>query len=461
VNDYKTVLADLSTKRARLDAESAQLVTAIGAMRKIVGITAPSDRDEYHAVLVDLEAKLARLDADRAELATAVDAITKIVRMPTRPMPPRSTPAHPSYDSTAELDSPTELAAPTEEATDVSEIDHSSPAASVFVRAAAVLATTRSAISDRARTSEWRPMVAIWFAKLRIAARDVARRTQRLTVRQWGPAVAILVVALLVAGLSTRGGAVAPTPTTPTDPLAGSFVAAGASGANPQMTALITRFTQLHPTSTFKLNDIDTETSIVNVSTGDVDFGYIGRDPLTTEAKVALTPIGFGGGVMFVNPANPITNLTKDQVAKIYAGQITDWSEVGSPAGPIKAFSREMTSSTRASIESYVYGLTAPTYPANIQEIPSSADLAKAVAAFRGAIGYITLSSKNLKDQTIKLIGMDGIQPTLAMLNSGGWKMAKPSYLTTNADPAKVKPAIKALIDFIKSPEGQKIIAGE
>ena len=56
---------------------------------------------------------------------------------------------------------------------------------------------------------------------------------------------------------------------------------------------------------------------------------------------------------------------------------------------------------------------------------------------------------------------MDGVQPTLANLASGAWKISKPSYMTTNADPAKVKPAIKALVDFVKSPEGQKIIAGD
>ena len=56
---------------------------------------------------------------------------------------------------------------------------------------------------------------------------------------------------------------------------------------------------------------------------------------------------------------------------------------------------------------------------------------------------------------------MDGVQPTLANLGTGTWKISKPSYVTTNTDPTKVKPAIKALVDFVKSPEGQKIVAGD
>jgi phosphate transport system substrate-binding protein len=277
-----------------------------------------------------------------------------------------------------------------------------------------------------------------------------------------GRGVGVLIAATLVLGAcGGGGGTVLPTPAKTKDPLAGDYVASGANGANPQMTALVTRFAQLHPGVNFKLNDIDTETSIVNVNTGDVDFGYIGRDLRSTEAKVTLSPIGFTGSSLAVNSANPITNLTKDQVAKMYTAQIKDWSEVGSNAGAVKAFVREAASSTRSTIEAYVFGASVPKYPAEVQEIFESTDTIKALGAFKGAIGTVTLSAKNLKDTTMKLVGMDGVQPTLVNLNNGTWKISKPSYMTTNADPTKVKPAIKALVEFVKSPEGQKIISGE
>jgi phosphate transport system substrate-binding protein len=283
-----------------------------------------------------------------------------------------------------------------------------------------------------------------------------------LEIRHWGRGVGLLIAAIVVlGGCGGATGTVLPTPVKTKDPLAGDYVASGANGANPQMTALIKRFGELHPGVNIKLNDIDTETSIVNVNTGDVDFGYIGRELRSTEAKVALTPIGFTGSAMAVNATNPATNLTKDQVAKMYTATIKDWSEVGSTAGPVKAFVREAASSTRTTIEAFVFGSTVPKYPAEVQEIFESADTIKAIGAFKGSIGTVTLSAKNLKDTTMKLIGMDGVQPTLANLNNGTWKISKPSYMTTNADPAKVKPAIKALVDFVKSPEGQKIISGD
>lgn len=282
--------------------------------------------------------------------------------------------------------------------------------------------------------------------------------------RLWGRGAGLLIATLMVLGAcdSANGGSVLPAPAKTKDPLAGDYVASGANGANPQMTALTKAFTALHPGVNFKLNDVDTETSVVNVSTGDVDFGYIGRELRSAElGKVVLTGIGFTGSSLAVNVANPITNLTKDQVRRIFTGQITDWSQVSSTAGPVKVFRREAASSTRTTVESYVYGSDPPTYGPDVVEIFESTDLIKAVGAFKGALGTVTLSGKNLKDTSMKLIGMDGVQPTLDNLNNGSWKLSKQSYITTSADPAKVKPAIKALLAFIKSPDGQKIVAGQ
>src|SRR5258708_16969205 len=101
---------------------------------------------------------------------------------------------------------------------------------------------------------------------------DVCVGGGNLKIERWGRGMGILVAAILVLG-ACSSGAVVPAAKTK-DTLAGDYVGSGANGANPAMKALIKRFAELHPGVNFKLNDIDTETSIVNVTTGVVDFGY-------------------------------------------------------------------------------------------------------------------------------------------------------------------------------------------
>ncbi len=245
------------------------------------------------------------------------------------------------------------------------------------------------------------------------------------------------------------------------DPLAGEYSAKGASAATDVARALVKRFAELHPGVNIKLEDTDTETSIVIVGQGDVDFGYIGRELKATEAKLALTPIGFTGSAIVVNAANPVKNLTKDQARKIFNGEIKDWGQVGGDPGPIKVFVREATSSTRTTVESWVFGSDKPAYVADRVEIFESDATAQAIGSFKNAIGTVTLSAKNGADKTMKLVSLDGVPATVQSLNTGPWPIRRPLYLTTNPDPAKVKPAIKAFLDFIKGPDGQKIVRGE
>ena len=279
-------------------------------------------------------------------------------------------------------------------------------------------------------------------------------------IRHWGRGIGLLAAGIVVlgacGGLSPLGA-----PPRTKDPLAGDYTAKGASAATDVTKALTKKFTELHAGVQFKIEDIDTETSIVVVNGGDVDFGYIGREPKPTEVKVATTPIGFTGSAIAVNSANPVKNLTKDQIRKIFAGQIKDWSEVGGDPGAIKVFVREATSSTRTTVESWVFGSDKPVYTADRVEIFESDATIQAIGSFKNAIGTVTLSAKNAGDKTIKLVSLDGVPATVASLNTGPWPIRRPLYITTNPDPARVKPAIKAFLDFIKSPDGQKIVNGE
>ena len=89
----------------------------------------------------------------------------------------------------------------------------------------------------------------------------------------WTRAAALMLAAIFVVGACGGAGGALTAPGRTKDPLAGDYVAAGANGANPAMSVLVKRFSDLHPGVNIKLNDTDTETSVVNVTTGVVDCG--------------------------------------------------------------------------------------------------------------------------------------------------------------------------------------------
>jgi ABC-type phosphate transport system substrate-binding protein len=69
-----------------------------------------------------------------------------------------------------------------------------------------------------------------------------------------------------------------------------------------------------------------------------------------------------------------------------------------------------------------------------------------------------TLSSENLKNKNVKFLALDGVEPTTDALVSLKWPIFRPLYVIYNPDPTKVKPVVKAFIEFIKSPEGQAVL---
>jgi phosphate transport system substrate-binding protein len=268
----------------------------------------------------------------------------------------------------------------------------------------------------------------------------------------------IFLAALLTAALVACGGL---TPSAGKSNLpGGSYRGVGTGAGLESLTALAKRFEELHPGVTFKLEDLGADTSIALVANGDADFGFLSRD-LKSEEKTRLTAVPYAGtGTgLAVNPLNVIGALTKDQVRKIYAGEITDWSQVGGQAGEIRPLIRENGSSTRASFEAYFFD-GKPAYGKNVIEVVESGPTYRAVRDFKSAIAMITIQKTTAEDATLRLISLDGIAATTRNVNSGAYPVRRPIILTVHPDAARMKPTVSAFFAFIKTQEGQEILAG-
>lgn len=268
----------------------------------------------------------------------------------------------------------------------------------------------------------------------------------------------VYLAALLTTALIGCGGLTAAPRTTAVP--AGTYRGTGTGAALESLTALAARFQVRHPGVAIKLEDVGAETSVALVASGDSDFGFLSRD-LKPEEKTKLTAIPYAGtGTgLAVNPVNQVTGLNTDQVRKIYSGEITDWSQVGGQPGDIRPLLRETGSSTRASFEAYFFG-GKPAYGKNVIEVVESGSTYQAVRDFKGAIAMITIQKTTADDATLRLLALNGIAATTRNVNGGVYPVRRPIILTVHPDPARLKPAVAAFFDFIKTAEGQEILAG-
>jgi phosphate transport system substrate-binding protein len=265
----------------------------------------------------------------------------------------------------------------------------------------------------------------------------------------------VLVISLLITACGV------PIPAAPSlDALAGQYTASGGGGALPAVQALTDRFKELHPGVIWRVGETGSDAAIKLVLSGDIDVGFISRDLKDADkTKVNALSIGFSGTAVVVNAANSVANLTRDQVRRIYTGEVTNWSQIGGGNDPVRAFIREAGAATRTSFESYFFGTDKPTYGKTVTEIVEVEATLSAIASFKGAIGIATFGSRTSQDTRLRMIAIDGIPPSIENLADGTYKMVRPLFLVYPVDTSKLKPAVRAFLDFAKSAEGQRVAA--
>jgi len=245
------------------------------------------------------------------------------------------------------------------------------------------------------------------------------------------------------------------------DPIAGTYVIKGGGGAIDSVRALTTAFSKMHPTVVWQgFDDVGSDAGVKLTVDSQVDIGYISRDLKAPEkGTVESLAIGASGTGVGVNAANTVKALTKDQVQKIFSGVITDWKDVGGAPGKIRVLLREPEASTRTAFESYFFGSAKPSYAKDSIEVFQKDETLKAISSFKDAIGMMTMTADTFASADVRLLTIENISATRETLANGTYPIRRPLYFVYNTDPLKLKSAVRSFVDWLKGPDGQKVIA--
>ena len=240
-----------------------------------------------------------------------------------------------------------------------------------------------------------------------------------------------------------------------TTALSGTVATDGSTSMEEVIGALGEQFMADNSGVTVTYNPTGSGSGIEAVSNGSCDIGLASRALTDDEKAGGLTEtiVALDGIAVIVNAENSVTDLTLEQIAQIYTGEVTDWSEFGSDAGAIANIGRESGSGTRDGFES-ITGTEDACVLA--QELNSTGAVIEAVRTTPGAIGYASLSAVE-GQEGITVLTVGGVAPSEETVLDGTYAIQRPFVFATRTDEA-LSDAAQAFFDWATSEDANSLI---
>jgi phosphate transport system substrate-binding protein len=247
--------------------------------------------------------------------------------------------------------------------------------------------------------------------------------------------------------------------------LSGSLSISGSTTVQPISQEAANEFMKLYTGVQVSVAGGGSGAGIKAAGSGQADIGESSRVITESEfllyPKLVVTGIAKDSIAVVVNPAlTGVSDLTFEQVAKIYAGEITNWKDVGGPDKTINVYTRESGSGTLSTFNEYF--MTPTTGPASklwtrtivatASVKSSNGEMKTAISSDPYGIAYISLG---FVDSSVKALKIAGVEATIDNVNSGKYPVQRVLWVFTSGQPTELE---KAFIDYLLSPAGQKIV---
>ena len=272
--------------------------------------------------------------------------------------------------------------------------------------------------------------------------------------------MALAMTAVLSAGLLAGCGSKEESAEGAADPAAApgsKIILVGSTSVDPLAQKLAEAYKAKTPDVDIEIQAVGSSAGIKAALDGSATIGMSSRELKEEEIAEGANPLIIcrDGIAVAVNPENPVQNLSKDQVQKIFMGEITNWKEVGGNDEEILVVSRESGSGTRGSfeeilkIEKEVEGKKISGLVETALQAEGTGAVKANVASKTNAIGYVSLG---YIDETIKTVQVEGADPTAENITAGTYPVARPFVLVTKGE---ISETDQAFLDFVMSSEGQ------
>lgn len=253
---------------------------------------------------------------------------------------------------------------------------------------------------------------------------------------------------------TTSQAADATTDTTANADLSGKITLAGSTSMEKLANAMAEAFMEKYPNVTVAPEFTGSGAGLESLAKGTVDIGDASR-ALSDDEKAGGAVeniVAIDGIAVITDSENAVSDITSEQLAQIYTGEITNWSDLGGADEQIVVIGREAGSGTRDAFEEINDVKDACKYA---QELDSTGAVLAKVAATPGAIGYVSL---DVVDDTVKALQLNSVDATEDNILAGTYVLQRPFVMATMGEISEQNDLVKAFFDFIHSEEGQQVI---
>jgi phosphate transport system substrate-binding protein len=246
--------------------------------------------------------------------------------------------------------------------------------------------------------------------------------------------------------------------------LSGQIQLAGSTTVQPIAEQLAAAFMDMNSDVSIDVQGGGSSVGVTSAGEGTVDIGNASREIKESEfgefPDLQVFTIAYDGIAIVTDPGTELPSLTIDQVRSIFAGEVTNFSEVGGPNADIIVISREEGSGTRAAFEELVMEYKddagekqlMPIYERALLQ-QSNGQVRTMISTTPNSIGYLSFG---FLDESVNAVQIDGVEPAVDNVKNGSYPIYRPLNMLTNGTPNELS---QAFLDYILSDAGQEIVA--